>query len=61
MVAECEAGLQKVMNSLHFTATKYGMKINIKKTKVLIVFREGDCVVAHPVVLTSPISRIREG
>ena len=32
---ECEAGLQKIMNSLHSTAMKCGMKINIKKTKVM--------------------------
>src|SRR5690349_10251499 len=41
MAAECEAGLQKIMNSLHSTATNYGMKINIKKTKVMRVSKEG--------------------
>ena len=40
MVAGRKASLQKIMNSLHSTATKYGIKINIKKTKVMQVFRE---------------------
>ena len=40
MVAGREAGLQKIMNSPHFTATKYGMKLNIKKTKVMRVSRD---------------------
>ena len=41
MAAECEVVLQKIMNSLHSTATKDGMKINIKQTKVMRVVREG--------------------
>ena len=34
MVASSESGLQKIMDSLHETAGRYGMKINIKKTTV---------------------------
>jgi len=41
MIANTEAGLQKIMNALNSTAVKYDMKINIKKTKVMRVSREG--------------------
>ena len=41
MVAGSEVGLQKIMEGLNATALKYGMKINIKKTKVMRVSREG--------------------
>ena len=41
MVAGSEVGLQKIMDGLNATALKYGMKINIKKTKVMRVSREG--------------------
>jgi len=41
MVASSESGLQKIMDSLHETAERYGMKINIKKTKVMRVSRKG--------------------
>ena len=41
MAVENEAGLQKIMNSLHSPATKYDLKTNIKKTKVMRVSREG--------------------
>src|ERR1043165_4914434 len=41
MVAGSEDGLQKIMDGLNATALKYGMKINIKKTKVMRVSREG--------------------
>jgi hypothetical protein len=41
MVAGSEDGLQKIMDGLNTTALKYGMKINIKKTKVMRVSREG--------------------
>lgn len=40
MLSGSEAGLQKIMNRLNDTALKYGMKINIKKTKVMRVARE---------------------
>src|SRR5690349_25101055 len=42
MVAGSEVGLQKIMDGLNDTALKYGMKINIKKTKVMRVCREGE-------------------
>jgi Reverse transcriptase (RNA-dependent DNA polymerase) len=42
MVAGSEFGLQKIMDGLNATALKYGMKINIKKTKVMRVSREGE-------------------
>jgi len=40
MVASSESGLQKIMDSLHETAERYGMEINIKKTKVMRVSRK---------------------
>jgi hypothetical protein len=39
MIASTEKGLQKIMDRLNSTAEKYGMKINIKKTKVMRVSR----------------------
>jgi hypothetical protein len=45
MIAGTERGLQKIMDSLNMTAEKYGMKINIKKTKVMRVSRNGGEVV----------------
>ena len=39
MVAGSERGLQKMMDSLNATAEKYGMRINMKKTKVMKVSR----------------------
>ena len=39
MVANTETGLQKIMDNLHRTAEQYGMRINIKKTKVMMVSR----------------------
>jgi len=41
MVANTEAGLQSLMDSLNTTAKHYDMKINIKKTKVMVVSRNG--------------------
>jgi len=41
MIAGSESGLQRIMDSLNTTAIKYGMKINIKKTKVMKVSKEG--------------------
>src|SRR6478609_560080 len=41
MVANTEAGLQSLMDSLHTTAKHYDMKINIKKTKAMVVSRNG--------------------
>src|SRR6478609_1275424 len=39
MVANAEAGLQSLMDSLNTTAKHYDMKINIKKTKAMVVSR----------------------
>ena len=41
MVANTEAGLQSLMDSLNTTA-KHDMKINIKKTKAMVVSRNGE-------------------
>ena len=41
MIAGSEVELQKSMDGLNDTALQYGMKINIKKTKVMRVSREG--------------------
>ena len=37
MIAKNEKGRQKIMDGLNSTSTSYGMKINIKKTKVMEV------------------------
>ena len=39
MVANTEAGLQSLINSLNTTAKRYDMEINIKKTKAMVVSR----------------------
>ena len=41
MVANTEAGLPSLMDSLNKTAKNYDMKINIKKTKSMVVSRNG--------------------
>src|SRR6476619_5146657 len=41
MVANTKAGLQSLMDSLNTTAKHYDMKINIKKTKAMVVSRNG--------------------
>src|SRR6476619_4802634 len=41
MVANTESGLQSLMGSLNTTAKHYDMKINIKKTKAMVVSRNG--------------------
>src|SRR6476469_4330775 len=41
MVANTEAGLQSLMDSLNTTAIHYDMKINVKKTKSIVVSRNG--------------------
>src|SRR6476469_1840849 len=41
MVANTEAGLQSLMDSLNITAKHYDMKINIKMTKAMVVSRNG--------------------
>ena len=41
MTASSEEGLQRLMDALHNTAKEYNMKINMKKTKVMRISREG--------------------
>ena len=41
MVANTEAGLQILMDSLNTTAKHYDMKINIEKTKAMVDSRNG--------------------
>ena len=41
MIAKSEAGLQKIMDGLNSTSLEYGMKINIKKTKVMKIAKVG--------------------
>ena len=41
MVASTEEGLQKLMNNLNDTAKKYNMKINVQKTKAMVVAKDG--------------------
>src|SRR6476661_1312259 len=41
MVANTEAGLQSLMDSLNTTVKRYDMKIIIKKTKAMVVSRNG--------------------
>src|SRR6476619_7950589 len=41
MVANTEAGLRSLMDSLNTTVKHYDMKINIKKTKAMVVSRNG--------------------
>src|SRR6476469_1497573 len=41
MVANTETGLQSLMDSLNTTAKHYNKRINIKKTKAMVVSRNG--------------------
>ena len=41
MVAETEQGLQNIMDRLHDISKEYGMKINIKNTKVMRISKQG--------------------
>ncbi len=41
MVAETEKGLQIIMDRLNEISHQYGMKINVKKTKVMVISRKG--------------------
>src|SRR5206468_2873 len=45
MVAGTEMGLQRLMNKLNDTAKYFGMKINIKKTKTMVIRWDGGGVV----------------
>ena len=44
MVASTEKGLQKIMDRLNETAKAYDMKINVNKTKVMKVSRNGGVI-----------------
>ena len=39
MVSSTERGLQNLMNKLNDTAKKFNMKINVQKTKTMVVSR----------------------
>ena len=41
MVASYENGLQKLMNKLNETGKKFNMKMNVQKTKAMVVCRGG--------------------
>ena len=41
MVASTEIGLQRQIDALNSTAKKYDMKINVKKTKTMVVSKKG--------------------
>ena len=45
MVADIEMGLQRIMNKLNDTAKNFGMKINVQKTKTMVVRWGGGGVV----------------
>ena len=45
MVARTENGLQKLMNKLIETPKKFNMKMNVKKTKAMVVYRDGEGIV----------------
>src|SRR6267154_1600251 len=45
MVASTEMGLQTLMNKLNDTVVKYGMKINVQKTKTMVVRWDGGGIV----------------
>src|SRR6201996_432643 len=40
MIGNSEYGLQQTMNELNQKAENYGMKINIKKTKTIVISKE---------------------
>jgi DNA-binding protein YbaB len=41
MASSTEKGLQNIMNNLNDTAKKFNMKINVQKTKTMVVSRKG--------------------
>ena len=45
MIEETEQGLQNIMNKLNDVSKAYGMKINIKKTKVMRASKQGGGIV----------------
>jgi len=45
MVAKSQKGLKEIMERLHTTSREYGMRINIKETKVLKISKGKDTIV----------------
>jgi len=45
MLASTEKGLQNLMNKLNDTAKKFNMKINVQKTKTMVMCKDGGGVV----------------
>src|SRR5688572_32796287 len=45
MVASTEKGLQSLMNKLNDTGKKFNMKINVQKTKTMVMCKDGKGVV----------------
>ena len=41
MLANMETGLQRLMDALNAKAKEFGMKINVKKTKAIVVSKSG--------------------
>jgi len=41
MVASTQEGLQKIMDALYITVKEYKMKINISKTKIMVITKSG--------------------
>ena len=41
IVVETEKGLQNIMDGLKEASHKYGMTINVKKTKAMVISRKG--------------------
>ena len=56
MAAETVGGLQKIMDNLNVVSQSYGMKINVKKTKVMVISRKR----TGPVTVTLNGERIEQ-
>ena len=59
MVARSEGELQSIMDKLSAKATEYGMKINAKKTKVMVVSR-GSAVTVNILVDGQPVEQVKQ-
>ena len=59
MVASTEAGLQRIMDQLVSVSQDYGMRINVKKTKVMKISKEGTGKV-NITVDTTRIEQVKE-
>src|ERR1051325_10199355 len=46
MIASSESELQRLMDRLYVSANKFDMKINVKKTKFMVVSRKGEGTVS---------------